>query len=69
VHGGNPVGHQSHFPYQRKELLEVDACGACNAMGQPIALNTTHLWDVSGVEGEKEQVQGWLWVQQTGLEQ
>ena len=41
----------------------------CSAVLLPIALNTTPLWDVSGVEGEKEQVQRWEQAQQGDLDQ
>ena len=51
------MGHQSRPLHQKKELLGVDACAACSAVELPIALNTTLLWDVSGVEGKKEQVE------------
>jgi len=46
----------SHPLHQKKELLEGDVCAACSAVELQIALNTTLLWDVSGTEGEKEQV-------------
>ena len=51
------MGRQSRPLHQKKELLGLDVCAACSAVGRPIALNTTLLWDVSGVEGEKEQAE------------
>jgi len=57
VHGGSPVGHQSHVPHQKKELLEGDVCAACSAVELHVALNTTLLWDIYGAEGEEEQVE------------
>ena len=51
------MGRQSRPLHQKKELLGVDACAACSDVEQPIAPNTTLLWDVSGVEGEKGQVE------------
>ena len=56
MHGGSPVGHQSHIPHQ-KELLEGDVYAACSAVELHIALNTTLLWDVYGTEGKEEQVE------------
>jgi hypothetical protein len=51
------------------ELLEEDVCAACSAVGLPIALNTTLLWDVGGTEDEKEQVQSQNQDQQLSLGQ
>ena len=56
MHSAGPGDHQSRL-HQKMELLEEDVCAACSAVGLPIALNTTLPWDVSGVEGEKGQVQ------------
>ena len=43
-----------HF---QQELLGLDVCAACSTVERPIALNTTLLWDISGIEGKKEQVE------------
>ena len=56
MHSAGQGGHQSHL-HQKMELLEEDVCAACSAVGQPIALSTTPLWDVYGAEGERVQVQ------------
>ena len=62
------MGHQSHLLHQMKALLAEGFSSVCSAVVLPIALNTTLLWDVSGVEGEKEQVQRWEQVQEGDLD-
>ena len=47
----------------------MDACAACNTVELPIALNTTLLWDISGVKGEKEQGEQDEQVQEVNLMQ
>jgi hypothetical protein len=37
-----------------KALVAEGSSSACTAVGLPIALYTTPLWDVCGVEGERE---------------
>jgi hypothetical protein len=56
VHSASQGDHQSYL-HQKIELLEKDVCAACSTVGLPIALNITLLWDISGAEGEMEQVQ------------
>ena len=62
------MGHQSHPLHQMKALLAEGSSSVCSAVVLPIALNITLLWDVSGVEGEKEQVQQWEQVQEGDLD-
>ena len=52
-----------------KALLAQGFSSVCSAVVLPIALNTTLLWDVSGVEGEKEQVRQWEQAEQGDLDQ
>ena len=47
----------------------MDACAAYSTMELPIALNTTLLWDVSGIEGEREQGEQDKQVQEVNLVQ
>ena len=68
MHSAGPGDHQSRL-HQKMELLEEDVCAACSAVGLPIALNTTLLWDVGGAEDEKEQVQSQNQDQQLSLGQ
>ena len=41
--------------HQMKALLAEGSSSVCSTVVLPIALNTTLLWDVSGVEGRKVQ--------------
>ena len=63
------MDHQSHPLHQMKVLLAEGFSSVCSAVVLPIALNTTLLWDVSGVEGEKGQVQRWEQAEQGDLDQ
>jgi hypothetical protein len=51
------MGHQSHPLHQIKAQLAGDSSSAYSTGALPIALNTTLLWDVSGIEGKKVQGQ------------
>ena len=43
--------------HQMKVLLARGSSSVCSTVVLPIAQNTTALWDISGTEGEKGQVQ------------
>ena len=51
-----------------KALLAEGSSSVCSAVVLPIALNTTLLWDISDVEGEKGQVQRWEQAQERDLD-
>ena len=62
------MDHQSCPLHQMKALLAEGSSSVCSTVVLPIALNITLLWDVSGVEGEKGQVQRWEQAQEQDLD-